>query len=86
MKYFLIYVLAINIFGIFIMHRDKEYAKKHHWRVRESTLFIIAILFGSLGILMGMRIFHHKTKHLKFTIFIPLIALAQIFILYKLLY
>ncbi|MDT8718713.1 DUF1294 domain-containing protein [Clostridium sp. 19966] len=86
MKYFSLYLLVINIIAIVVMYKDKQYAKNHHWRIRESTLFIIALIFGSLGILIGMKRFRHKTKHLRFTIFIPLIALAQIFIIYRLFY
>jgi uncharacterized membrane protein YsdA (DUF1294 family) len=62
------------------MYSDKKKAKKGYWRVPEQRLFIIAILFGSLGILIGMRMFNHKTRHFKFVFGIPVILIIQIFI------
>ena len=56
---------------------DKWKAKKNRWRVRESTLLIIAALGGSIGSLAGMYLFRHKTQHLKFTLGVPLILAAQ---------
>ncbi|WP_139905245.1 DUF1294 domain-containing protein [Clostridium thermarum] len=82
MKYFILYLLFINFLGIITMYRDKLYAKRHQRRIKESTLFLIALTFGSLGIFLGMRIFRHKTKHWKFVIFIPIILLLQIVCIY----
>ena len=56
---------------------DKWKAKKNRWRVRESTLLIVAALGGSIGSLAGMYLFRHKTQHLKFTLGVPLILAAQ---------
>ena len=56
---------------------DKWKAKKNRWRVRESTLLLIAALGGSVGSLLGMYLFRHKTLHLKFTLGIPLILAGQ---------
>ena len=56
---------------------DKWKAKKNRWRIRESTLLIVAALGGSIGSLAGMYLFRHKTQHLKFTLGIPLILAAQ---------
>ncbi|MFL0248240.1 DUF1294 domain-containing protein [Candidatus Clostridium stratigraminis] len=84
MKFILVYLTAINIFGIYIMYLDKRKAKKGYWRVPEATLFMVAAIFGSLGILIGMKLFHHKTKHLKFVIGIPAILIVQVYIIYKL--
>lgn len=66
------------------MYSDKRKAQKKYWRVPEQKLFILALLFGSAGILIGMKIFRHKTKHFKFIYGIPLILAAQLYILYKL--
>lgn len=82
MKYLTAYIMFINVIGIIVMYKDKQSAKKHQWRTKESTLFIIALFLGSLGILLGMRLFRHKTKHWKFVVFIPLILVLQIIILY----
>ena len=59
---------------------DKWKAKKNRWRLRESTLLIVAALGGSVGSLAGMYLFRHKTLHLKFTVGIPLILAAQCFL------
>ena len=77
MKLVLYYLLIINAAGFLLMLVDKWKAKKNRWRVRESTLLIIAALGGSIGSLAGMYLFRHKTQHLKFTLGVPLILAAQ---------
>lgn len=86
MKYFIIYLIFINLFGMFIMFYDKKKAEHRQWRVPEAHLFGVAVIFGSLGILMGMFLFRHKTKHAKFLIGIPAILIIQIYILFKFLF
>ncbi|MBL4935394.1 DUF1294 domain-containing protein [Clostridium sp. YIM B02515] len=81
-----LYLVIINIFAVFVMYSDKKKAKKGYWRVPEQRLFIIAILFGSLGILIGMRMFNHKTRHFKFVFGIPVILIIQIYIIYRFFY
>lgn len=81
---FLSYLVIINLLGLFIMYSDKRKAKSNSWRTPEAVIFNIAFFFGSLGVLIGMRMFHHKTKHFKFVYGIPIILILQIFILYKL--
>ena len=76
----LIYLLIINAAGVVLMLADKIKAKKHLWRIPEATLFLTAVLGGSAGCLLGMYAFRHKTKHLKFTLGMPLILAAQIII------
>ena len=80
MKLLLYYLLIINAAGLLLMLVDKWKAKKNRWRVRESTLLLIAALGGSVGSLLGMYLFRHKTRHLKFTLGIPLILAAQCFV------
>ena len=77
MKLLLYYLLIINALGFLLMLVDKWKAKKNRWRVRESTLLLIAALGGSVGSLAGMYLFRHKTLHLKFTLGIPLILAGQ---------
>ncbi|MCI6693289.1 MULTISPECIES: DUF1294 domain-containing protein [unclassified Clostridium] len=72
------YLLLINIISFIIIYIDKQKAIKHKWRIKESTLFLVSIMGGSIGTLIGMYTFRHKTKHLKFTIGIPLILILQI--------
>ena len=79
MKLLLYYLLIINAAGFLLMLVDKWKAKKNRWRIRESTLLIVAALGGSVGSLAGMYLFRHKTLHLKFTVGIPLILAAQCF-------
>jgi uncharacterized membrane protein YsdA (DUF1294 family) len=66
------------------MYIDKQRAIKKKWRIPEARLIFISIILGSLGILIGMCIFHHKTKHPKFTIGVPVIIACQVFLLFKL--
>ena len=77
MKLLYSYLLIINAAGFLLMLVDKWKAKKNRWRIRESTLLLIAALGGSVGSLAGMYLFRHKTLHLKFTVGIPLILAAQ---------
>ena len=77
MKLVLYYLLIINAAGFLLMLVDKWKAKKNRWRIRESTLLIVAALGGSIGSLAGMYLFRHKTQHLKFTLGVPLILAAQ---------
>ena len=60
------------------MRIDKEKARRHRWRISEATLFTVALLGGSAGVLLGMYAFRHKTKHRRFTIGVPVILLAQL--------
>ena len=78
MKYFLLYLLLINAGAFVLMLADKQKARKKRWRIPERTLIGSALLGGSLGALLGMYTFRHKTKHLKFTLGVPAILMAQI--------
>lgn len=73
-----IYLFLINLCGFFSMGIDKWKARKGKWRIPEKTLFLFAILGGSIGSLLGMHLFHHKTKHWYFRFGIPAILLIQI--------
>ena len=73
-----LYLIIINFTGLYLMYADKKKARKRLWRIPEKTLFLISILGGSLGSMMGMYLFRHKTKHLRFVIGLPLIMLVQI--------
>ena len=72
------YYILINLIGFFTMGIDKRKAIKRAFRIPESTLFIIAIIGGSLGTLLGMYVFHHKTRHWYFVYGMPAILLLQI--------
>ena len=74
----LIYLLVINVFTFLIMGYDKHEAKKGHWRISEQTLFTLVIIGGSIGGILGMFTFRHKTKKLKFTLGLPTILITEI--------
>jgi uncharacterized membrane protein YsdA (DUF1294 family) len=82
--YIAIYMIVINAYAVIIMYIDKRKAKRHEWRIPEARLFGTAALFGSAGILLGMYLFRHKTKHWKFVVFVPVLLLVNIYLLYKL--
>ena len=73
----LLYIVLINILTFFIYGIDKLKAKKSKWRVPENTLIGMAIIGGSIGAWLGMKIWHHKTLHKKFKYGVPLILVAQ---------
>lgn len=76
----LVYLLIINALGFLLMLVDKYKAKKNLWRVPEKAFFITALIGGSAGCLGGMYLVRHKTKHLSFTLGIPIILAVQIII------
>jgi uncharacterized membrane protein YsdA (DUF1294 family) len=61
---------------------DKWKAKRGNWRISEATLLMLAVIGGTIGALLGMKVWHHKTMHLKFKYGLPLILLAQITLIY----
>lgn len=65
------YLILINALGFLLMLADKQKARKKKWRIPEATLMGVAAMGGSLGSLMGMLTFRHKTKHTKFTVGVP---------------
>ena len=72
------YLIIINIVTFLVYGIDKWKARKAMWRVREASLFMLAVLGGSIGAWLGMKVWHHKTQHKKFKYGVPLIILAQI--------
>lgn len=74
----LVWLVVINLLTFIVYGADKRRARKGKWRVPEKTLFLLPLLGGSIGALLGMRVFHHKTKHWYFVWGIPAILLAQI--------
>lgn len=72
------YFAAMNLIGFALMGIDKYKAKKRGFRIPEATLFIVAIIGGSIGSLIGMYTFHHKTRHRSFVYGMPFILIVQI--------
>lgn len=82
---FIIYIVGINFLSFLLIGIDKLKAIKKDWRIKENTLLITSFLGGSIGTLIGMIIFHHKTHKKKFQILVPLSILFQSIILKKVL-
>lgn len=73
-----IYLFLMNALGLIFMLADKKKAQRGAWRIPEATLMLLAALGGSIGSLLGMYWFRHKTKHPKFYLGIPAILILQI--------
>ena len=78
MTYILLYLLAVILLLFAVMGIDKYKAKHQLWRIPERTLFVLAAIGGSLGGILGMRIFHHKTLHPQFRYGFPAILILQL--------
>ena len=82
MRDLIIYLIGINVVTFFIYGVDKWKARREKWRIPEDTLIWLAIAGGSIGALLGMYLFRHKTQHKQFTLGIPAIILVQAIIVY----
>lgn len=78
LKYFIIYLIIINIIAFLAMYIDKKRAKMGRWRIKEHTLFILALIGGSVGAIIGMYTFRHKTKKARFFIGFPIILIVEV--------
>jgi uncharacterized membrane protein YsdA (DUF1294 family) len=78
MKAIYIYLIIVNIIAFIIMGADKYKAHRHRWRISERSIFILGFIGGGFGVLFGMSVFRHKTKHLKFTLGIPAVVILNI--------
>lgn len=74
----LYYLIAVNVLAFSLMGADKSKARRGAWRIPEKVLFLTAIIGGSVGALLGMFTFRHKTKHLRFVLGLPVILLLQL--------
>ncbi|MBQ2346999.1 MAG: DUF1294 domain-containing protein [Clostridia bacterium] len=73
-----VYIVLINIMTFIVYGIDKAKAKQNKWRIPEKVLIIFAILCGSIGAILGMIVFHHKTRKPKFYVGVPIIIVLQI--------
>lgn len=80
-KNIIIYLIIINLIAFLAMSIDKKKAQKGKWRIKESTLLILALIGGSIGAISGMYIFHHKTQKPRFYIGFPIIIILQILVI-----
>ena len=74
----LIYLAVINVVTFFMYGIDKWKAKNSKWRIRETALLGLAVLGGSIGAWLGMKVWHHKTQHKKFKYGVPAIIIVQL--------
>ena len=86
LSYIAVYLFVINLAGFIVMAIDKSKARRNKWRVPEAILFLFAIFGGSIGCLLGMRIFHHKTQKPRFYIGMPVILGIQVLVLLYLIF
>ena len=77
----LYYLIVINIVAFLVYGIDKWKAKQGSWRISEATLLILAVIGGSIGALLGMKVWRHKTQHKKFKYGLPLILIIQIILI-----
>ena len=82
MKTLFYYLAIINALSFLLMLIDKQKAKKNRWRIPENTLLGVCLIGGSLGGIIAMNIFRHKTQHLRFSVGIPLMLILHIVALY----
>ena len=75
------YLISINLIGFALMGIDKYKAKKRAFRIPEATLFTVAVIGGSIGSILGMYAFRHKTRHRSFVYGMPLILIIQIILI-----
>lgn len=73
-----LYLLGVNLVAFVLMGIDKRRAKKDRWRIKETTLFLPVLLGGGVGGILGMKVFHHKTKHWYFRFGFPAILILEI--------
>ncbi len=83
-KFIVIYAIVINVVSFVLFAWDKRLAQNHRRRIRERNLLLASILGGSIGGLVSMHVFHHKTRHIKFKLGLPLIMFLQGCLLYYL--
>lgn len=84
MRYLIIYIVIINVIAFLAMYIDKRKAKYGKWRIPEQSLFILALIGGSIGAIIGMYTFRHKTKKLRFSVGFPVILVLQIILIISL--
>ena len=77
-KILIIYLIAVNLLAFILYGVDKKRAKKREWRISEKALIGIAVIGGSAGALLGMHVFHHKTRHWYFRYGLPVILIIQL--------
>ena len=81
MELLLYYFVSVNVLTFFVYGIDKWQARQGKWRISEATLLLFAVIGGSIGAWLGMRVWRHKTMHKKFKYGIPAILMIHIIII-----
>lgn len=76
--FYAVLLIGLNFISFTAYGIDKYRAKNNGWRISEDTLLILTFIFGGPGAFLGMKVFRHKTKHIKFKILVPLFLILQI--------
>lgn len=79
----ILYFVIVTLVGFMIMGIDKHKAKRNRWRIPEKVLMLAAAIGGSIGVLFGMHVWHHKTQKPLFNIGVPIIIVVQLLLLYR---
>lgn len=79
--FLMIYAILINLIGLYVMNADKKRAQRNEWRIKEQTLWTIAIIGGALGATIGMNLYRHKTKHASFRFGLPALVVVHLALL-----
>ena len=77
----LVVIAVMNVVSFVLMGIDKRRARRGVWRISEKALFLSTACFGGLGGVLGMKVFHHKTKHWYFRVFFPVLLFVQVVLL-----
>lgn len=79
-KWLIVYILIVNIYGLYVVWSDKRRARKGEWRIPEKQIWITSLIGGSIGVYITMKKIRHKTQHTSFMIGIPFIIILQIIV------
>jgi len=79
----IVYIVIVNTYTFYLFGKDKKLSKTNKWRISENRLLFVSLIGGSIGGILGMKYFSHKTKKRKFTILIPLFLVLHLFLIYK---
>ncbi|MGB4439450.1 MAG: DUF1294 domain-containing protein [Sedimentibacter sp.] len=84
LKYILIYLVLINLISFIMFYVDKQKARRDKWRIQEKTLHLTSFLGGTIGSIVAMILFHHKTKKTAFVAITGIALIVNIFVIYEL--
>ena len=81
-KSIIFYYVVVNLVAFIMYGIDKNRAIKKEWRISEKSLILVSVAGGAFGALLGMHVFRHKTRHIKFQLIIPLTVIVHFVVIY----